>query len=459
MFRARRAASALSSEQGSLLIEVMVGAVVLAITTFAVLNGLEGAQQTGLKNKQRTVSATLAQQDIERLRSYPITSLSNFSQTRTVDVGGVPYTVQSVTEWITDSTDPRNCTDQTGSSDYVKISSTVSSRAQATPVKEVSLLTPAAGALSDTHGTLAVKVTNRRGQPLQNTSVALSGPHSFSKNTNELGCAVFDYIPVATYDVDVPGKVSWGGEGASSSTASVVAGKTSLKQLEMEPPVKVTAQFVLPDASSGAWHSVSVANSKLPGPASVTLASPVTSIDVTGLFPFLDGYGVYAGTCQRNNPASWQPTYFSTAGKGFASFADGETEKSVLVQLGVLNVNVKNTPSSGTPANMNGALVTVRQRDTQAGCNQDLLMASGNTNASGNVSFALPFGTYRICTSGIPDPARPTITRVRQTSGNSGTTQDPVVRPPSNLTFQSNLQISHGTQQQTPCSTAADTSP
>ena len=55
---------------------------------------------------------------------------------------------------------------------------------------------------------------------------------------------------MATYDVDVPGKVSWGGEGASSSTATVVAGKTSLKQLEMEPPVKITAQFQQPDGSS-----------------------------------------------------------------------------------------------------------------------------------------------------------------------------------------------------------------
>ena len=75
----RRARCNLPSEQGSLLVEVMIGALILAISTVAVLNGLDGAQKTGRVNKERSVSATLAQQDIERLRSYPITALSNFS--------------------------------------------------------------------------------------------------------------------------------------------------------------------------------------------------------------------------------------------------------------------------------------------------------------------------------------------------------------------------------------------
>ena len=32
--------------------------------------------------------------------------------------------------------------------------------------------------------------------------------------------------------------------------------------------------------------------------------------DATELFPHNDGYGVYAGSCASNNPASWLPSYF-----------------------------------------------------------------------------------------------------------------------------------------------------
>ena len=58
-----------------MLIEVMVGALILAITTTAVLNGLDGAQKTGGRNKARSVAAALAEQDQERMRSMPVADL------------------------------------------------------------------------------------------------------------------------------------------------------------------------------------------------------------------------------------------------------------------------------------------------------------------------------------------------------------------------------------------------
>ena len=71
----RRALRALRPERGSMLIEVMVGALILAITTTAVLNGLDGAQKTGGRNKARSVAAALAEQDQERMRSLPVADL------------------------------------------------------------------------------------------------------------------------------------------------------------------------------------------------------------------------------------------------------------------------------------------------------------------------------------------------------------------------------------------------
>ena len=236
------------------MVEVLMGMLLLALATFAVINGLEGAQATGKTNKQRTVAAALAQQDIERLRAYPIASLSNFTQSRAVNIAGVSYTVESKTEWIRDSTNALNCTDQTGEADYVKISSTVKSPAQLNPVKEVSLLTPAAGSLSDTNGTLAVKVTNRSGVGRSGAAVTLTGPTNYTKATNSLGCAVFDYIPIGTYAVGVPGMVTWAGTGAPDPTAVVVGGKTSLKAVEVEPPASLRALLEQPNGTLATWN-------------------------------------------------------------------------------------------------------------------------------------------------------------------------------------------------------------
>jgi Tfp pilus assembly protein PilV len=440
----------MSSEHGSVLIEVMVGALVLAITTFAVLNGLDGAQKTGRVNKERTVAATLAQQDIERLRAYPITALSNFEQTRPVNVAGVSYTVTSVTEWVRDASGTLNCTDDSAQADYLKISSTVKSPAQTTPVKEVSLLTPAAGSFSNTLGTLVVKVTDRNAVPLGGVSVSLSGTGSFTEATNSEGCAIFGYIPAGAYDVDVPGRVSWGGDNSLTSQATVVAAKTSLKQLEVDIPASLRAHFLQPNGTSASWNSIQVANAKLPGGTrDFTVGTAATAIDGTGLFPFLDGYGVYAGGCAKNNPSFWDNTYFTTSGKGFVVLAPGDNLKDVNVQLGRLTVNVKNSSN----ANVSGARVTVRQGDIGTGCNVDLLMANLTTDTSGNASAVLPFGTYRVCGS----TGSGSSSRVRQT-GTSGQPAHPGVKP-ATLSPSVNLVMPSSSNASSPCSTVADTSP
>ncbi|MEA2365355.1 MAG: hypothetical protein QOE69_3294 [Thermoleophilaceae bacterium] len=434
-----------------MLIEVMVGAVILATATFAILGGLDGARHTAQANKQRSVSATLAQQDIERLRAYPITALSNFTQLRSVNVYGVNFSVQSDTEWVRDTSGTLNCTDDTAQADYLKISSTVRSPGQTTPVKEVSLLTPAAGSFSATAGTLVVKVTDRDSKPLAGVSVALSGTGSYSDTTNSEGCAIFGYIPAGDYDVDVPGRVSWGGDNSLTSQATVAAAKTSLKQLEVDLPASLRAHLMKPDGTAATWTDIQVANAKLPGGIrDFPTATAVTSIDATGLFPFLDGYGVYAGSCAKNNPSFWDSTYFSTSGKGFVALAPADNLKDVNVQMGLVTVNVKNSAN----AVVSGAKVVLRQADNGTGCNLDLLMVPNNlvTDAAGNASAVLPFGTYSVCASGTSGGN----TRFRL-SGVSGQPAHPriipaVLSPAINLTLPSSGSTGN-------CSTVTDTSP
>jgi hypothetical protein len=424
------------------MIEVIMGALILAFATFAIFNGLEGAQATGRMNKERSVSSTLAQQDIERLRAYPITALSNYRQTRTVDVAGVAYTVDSQSDWVVDSTGVVSCTTDAAPPQYMKLTSIVRSPASVNrPVREVSLLTPAPGAFSGTAGTVAVKVTKRDGSPHVGVGVQLSGPGSFSSTTNEFGCAIFGMIPSGNYDVDVPGYVGWGGEGFADGQVAVVAAKTSLKQMEVELPASLSARFRVPSGVPADWGSaalsnaITVANAKLPGGLKeFTAASAVTSINGTGLFPFLDGYGVYAGTCRANNPAFWQSTYFQPGGPGHAALDPGDFLKPVNVDMGALRVFVRTSSNTtfGTP--LSPARVTVRlgdTGDTRTGCAANTLVY--NVTATDLVDFILPMGTYRVCVSGANTAGGTVRNKQTATTASSGIPAHPRMAPTTAL--------------------------
>jgi type II secretory pathway pseudopilin PulG len=377
----------------------MVGTLVLGITTLAVLSGLDGAQNTGAKNKARSEYSALAQQDIERLRSKPITALSNYSETRTVRVGPADYTVTSETEWVNDSSGVVSCTDDNAQAEYMKVSSTVTSPndTQQTPTKETTLLTPAPGAFSATSGTAAVLLTDRDGNPRPGVSVALSGPGSFSDTTNTLGCAIFGYIPAGTYDAQVSGGVTWASQLPATAPVTVNAGRTSLTAIEVEEPASLRAHFKTPADTNTEWSRITVGHAKLPAGflyfPDETATTLVPSIDATNLFPHHDGYGVYAGSCELNNPAVWDPDYFQPGGPGYIELDPGDNLKSVDVLMPTLRMSVTKTTLASRRVR-----VTVTQIDGPE-CTEKLVDTTVAPNFSSLVEFSisLPFGRYRLC--------------------------------------------------------------
>jgi type II secretory pathway pseudopilin PulG len=397
--RCRHFRSCLSSQQGSLLIEVMVGALVLGITTLAVLSGLDGAQETGAKNKARSEYSALAQQDIERLRSKPITTLSNYNETRTVRVGSVDYTVTSETEWVNDASGVVSCTDDNAQAEYMKVTSTVTSPSdtQVTPTKETTLLTPAPGAFSTTSGTAAVRLTDRDGNPLPGVSVALTGPGSYSDTTNSAGCAIFGYIPAGGYSTQVSGGVTWASQLPATAPVTVNAGRTSLTAIEVEEPASLRAQFKTPADTSTEWSRITVAHAKLPAGflnfPSDTATTPVSSIDAVNLFPHNDGYGVYAGSCERNNPAMWDSDYFQPGVPGYVELDPGDNLVSVDVLMPTLRMAVTKTTSESRRVR-----VTVTQIDGPE-CTEELVDTTVAPSLSGlvEIPISLPFGRYRLC--------------------------------------------------------------
>jgi len=387
----------LSSERGSVLVEVMIGTVLLAMTTAAVLDGLDGAQETGRKNRDRSAAATLAQQDLERMRAMPPSVLADLNQTRTVTLANVPYTVVSKTDWVRDASGLVSCTSDQTDAEYLRLSSTVNSPASVSaPVTATSLLAPPPGSLGQNVGTATVKLTDRDGQPLNGVTVSLTGPGSESGSTNDVGCAIFPFILAGDWTAEVSGTlVNWSGETPAQSAITVAAQKTSLTQLELDVPASLRANFVTPTGAPTAWKSISVANAKLPnGVKAFTATTAATSRDAANLFPFHDGYGVYAGTCNAHNPAVWDSDYFQTSGQGFASLSPGDLLKPVQVVVPQLQVTVKRT--DGLP--FSNARIYIRERDVGHQCTaiMENLTATGSAE-SFLFNVPLPFGTYEVC--------------------------------------------------------------
>jgi Tfp pilus assembly protein PilV len=389
--------SRLAAESGSILIEVLVGTVLLALTTAAVFDGLDGAQKTGRTNKDRSTAATLAQQDIERMRSLPPSLLVNLEQTRTVYVAGVPYTVVSRAEPVSDASGLVSCTTDETDAEYLSLSATVAASASAErPVTATSLLTPPLGALGEDTGTAAVKLTDRDGGPLAGVTVDLVGPSTYANSTNDVGCAVFAFVATADWVAEIDGDlVTWNGDSPAQSAVTVAADTTSLTQLELDDPASLRATFVTPSGEPTTARSIAVANAKLTnGYRTFPAGDHAASKDAEGLFPFHDGYGVFAGSCEANNPAIWDSDYFETSGYGFVALDPGELLGAVQVVVPQLHVTVERDGDTYADAQ-----IYVRQVDGDYDC-EDVVYNSGAIEVGGtSVTFhvPLPFGRYQVC--------------------------------------------------------------
>jgi hypothetical protein len=421
----------LAAERGAIMVEVMVGTVLLAMGTAAILNGIDGAQSTNRKNKARTVASTLAQQDQERLRSLPVTMLNGMDETRSVSVSGVNYSVRSRQEWVDDANGTLSCTNETSQAQYMKVSSTVTAPSTPNkPVTETSLITPPVGAFGTNVGTAAVKLTNRSGQPLANQTVQMVGPSTLSETTNEFGCAIFGQVASGAWTVRVSnGLVGWSGATPAESPMTVAPNKMNLSQLELDTPASLRATLQTNSGTAANWKVVSAANAKMPqGFKSSPVANPHKQVhDIGSLFPFLDGYAVFAGDCAANNPAIWNPNYFQTSGKGSVVLNPGDANKAVTVEMPTLTVTVVRGSPPTPQANRT---VKIQQTDGTYNCTAHLGI-TWTTNSSGQVSMQLPFGNYRVCSHdgnprrgfsnvALTSPTGASVTVTIPTSGSSG---------------------------------------
>jgi type II secretory pathway pseudopilin PulG len=413
----RRALRVFRPERGSMLIEVMIGALVLAITTTAVLNGLDGAQKTGGRNKARSVAAALAEQDQERMRALPVADLLplvSTPYTRPVAVKGVDYTVTSSASYATDAgSASTGCSATAKTQTNLRILSSVTSPLTRGTVDLVGLVTPpASSGFGSGQGRLIVKVFDRDDVGVAGATVALSGTASFSEETNASGCAIFPFAPAGNYTADISkfGLVSW--EGTSSVTpaptlTSTAGQTTTYGQYYLDQPVTILAEFDTKVGSAAAVAAKSqyvvVNNPKLAAQRKVfSAASALLQVPAASLFPFLDGYGLYAGQCTNalsNNPGGALPN--TTLAPGVLPTATNPDLRVPSINIRVIRddgavMPVAVPPTAAIPA----TTVFIKTADGCATTYPPQTIVNNPSTGGGLASLpepGFPYGTYKLC--------------------------------------------------------------
>jgi hypothetical protein len=393
------------------MIEAVVAAALLVIVVLGVLKGLDTANESSGREKARAVAAALTEQDQERLRSFRAVDLNNYDRQLDVTVNKVKYTVESKAEWVRDSTGgTASCNNTANQADYLRIVSKTTSGFVTTPIPPItmaSLVAAPIGAYNANQGTLGVQVNNRDGQGVEDVNVSIAGASTADNLTNEVGCAIFAYITAGAYTITLnqAGSVDPGGKTISTKTATVAPGAVTIETMPYDKASSVNVSFDTVTARDGLINTnataVSGSNSNIPAVAPLPAglrtwgAGPLLkpSITATDMFPFDDGYGMFAGACAGADP---------TRDPLFADYYEDNPDDFVQPERGLAATPVKvRLPSTNLRVLNNGnqilTPVHVVFTSRSAGCTEKFSW-TGTTHADGSIREpALPFGDYQVC--------------------------------------------------------------
>src|ERR1700753_2611059 len=116
------------AEDGFILIEVLVSAVILAIVAGAVLSLITATTHSAASERDHSIAFGIAQEEQARMRTMRISALKELAGTpRKVTVGGTTFMVESRGKFVNNNTGTSSCSGEGASADYVEITSTVSS--------------------------------------------------------------------------------------------------------------------------------------------------------------------------------------------------------------------------------------------------------------------------------------------------------------------------------------------
>ena len=427
----RQSQTRLTAESGSVIVEVLVGAVLVAVMAAAFFGALSGSERVSGTSKLRATAASLAQDDQERLRSMPVAALNNLRESNPRSVAGVDFTVDSRADWIADQSKATTCTSNGAAADYLKITTTVTptNPSALRPVAITSTVTPAPGSFNG-KGSLAVRVVDRNGGPVSGAAVNVTGPATGAAFTDAAGCAFLGYLPAGTTYAVTASKSQYVDEDGDDTPtkSSVTINDQQVATLEFKIDVAGAAKatfFSKPSKADGSsrgieldskqWRLVMSNSSHTPArtfgpgyptsvPSSGESTGSLASIDAPQLFPFTSAYAVFGGNpdCVLNNPTQngvADPGLLVPPGAGNLTFRQ---------QLPALNV--VGQVSGGPPTGQLRVRITSATPGCAAWSIVRLTFPTATPQADPLGWLAdpgLPYGSYNVCVDNSPISASP----------------------------------------------------
>jgi len=421
-------------DAGISLVELMAAIVVFGIAATGIMAGFIAASQKTRLDKNRVAASNLVARELEIVRNqFNGSAVGPLAIAADPDVlnpnplpGGtagtpltldsVPYTVFRRVQWLPAGTGQSACDGGSGVT-YptlaVNVSITWPAMGQVKPVEGNTLLTPPKGVLAGSTSFVAVKVLGANGLGKEDVPVTLTGPGgTINGITAEDGCASMAVGTSGAYTatLNTAGWVDF--YGTAVPTKPVTAAPATIARIQfyydragrLDVTLGTEAGYALPTG----LRDVTIANTGLqPSGTVVRDVGLGGSGSLTTLWPFTDGYTVWAGSCNQSDPAA------AGGSRATAVVVPSNGSASAIRRLAPVRVNV--TTATATP--VANATVTATPVST-VGCETtENPLVLGLTNASGQLFTSIPAGNWVLRVTGrSPSGSWPTVTGLLPTN-------------------------------------------
>ncbi|MGZ4802643.1 MAG: carboxypeptidase regulatory-like domain-containing protein [Acidimicrobiia bacterium] len=409
-------------ERGLTMIELVV-----AVTVFAILAGglaltIDGGLNLARNNRNRSIAANLASQEMDKVRQASFTSLPLGLVDTSQTVDGVPYTVRRETEWVDNNSTTGPCDSANANPRVLRVSVSVfwADMRGVAPAKSSTILSPPVGSYDATNGHIAVKVLGSTADPLAGVPVSVTAT-GFTRNltTTSDGCAFFAFIPPSTYTVTLSasGYVDRQGHASPTQVTGVSSGTTSSVAFDYDQAA--TLMLTLSSSGGGSFPSslsLSVGNNALLPTGSKEFTGSGAIRTVGNLFPYSDGYAAWAGGCADADPEGKD-------GNGLAFWPGATRAPELQADPGGTVSGTVDLPSFqlryGDLSAASGTHNIVAVHNADNGCPTGLQYTVGTFNGPGSSLMALPYGTWTFSVTGASPygGSWPTVTLDPRVSG------------------------------------------